>query len=71
GASAVYGPQKGASPEQVTMLDAGLANLAAVIKRDLGVRHGVYLYNGTVTSPILGEAFKLPYKDLDILLAAF
>jgi alanine dehydrogenase len=42
-----------------------------LIKQDLGVRHGVYLYNGTVTSPILGEAFKLPYKDLDILLAAF
>lgn len=42
-----------------------------LIKRDLGVRHGVYLYNGTVTSQILGEAFKLPYKDLDILLAAF
>ena len=46
----------------------GFENL---IKSDLGVRHGVYLYNGTVTSPILGEAFKLPYKDLDILLAAF
>ncbi len=42
-----------------------------LIKRDLGVRHGVYLYNGTVTSAILGEAFKLPHKDLDILLAAF
>ncbi|HMC97889.1 MAG TPA: hypothetical protein VKG92_09555, partial [Flavobacteriales bacterium] len=42
-----------------------------LIKTDLGVRHGVYLYNGTVTSPILGESFKLPYKDLDILLAAF
>ncbi len=42
-----------------------------LIKRDLGVRHGVYLYNGAVTSRILGEAFKLPYKDLDILLAAF
>ncbi|MFN6116167.1 MAG: alanine dehydrogenase, partial [Flavobacteriales bacterium] len=42
-----------------------------LIKQDLGVRHGVYLYNGTVTSPILVEAFKLPYKDLDILLAAF
>ena len=37
GASTVYGPQKGASPEQVATLDAGLANLAAVIKRDLGV----------------------------------
>lgn len=42
-----------------------------LIKRDLGVRHGVYLYNGNLTSTILGEAFKLPYKDLDILLAAF
>lgn len=42
-----------------------------LIKRDLGVRHGVYLYNGNVTSAILGEAFNLPYKDLDILLAAF
>ena len=42
-----------------------------LIKTDLGVRHGVYLYNGNVTSTILGEAFKLPYKDLDILLAAF
>jgi len=46
----------------------GFENL---IKSDLGVRHGVYLYNGTVTSAILGEAFKLPHKDLDILLAAF
>ena len=42
-----------------------------LIKTNLGVRHGVYLYNGSVTSAILGEAFKLPYKDLDILLAAF
>jgi alanine dehydrogenase len=42
-----------------------------LIKRDLGVRHGVYLYNGNLTSTILAEAFKLPHKDLDILLAAF
>jgi glycerate kinase len=37
GAARVYGPQKGASPEQVEILDAGLANLAALIKRDLGL----------------------------------
>ena len=37
GASHVYGPQKGASPEQVKALDAGLANLAHVIERDLGL----------------------------------
>ena len=36
GASAVYGPQKGASVENVAELDAALANYASVIKRDLG-----------------------------------
>jgi len=36
GAAQVYGPQKGATPEMVGQLDAGLENLAAVIKRDLG-----------------------------------
>jgi glycerate kinase len=37
GASAVYSPQKGATPEQVTRLDAGLANLARVVRKELGV----------------------------------
>lgn len=37
GASAVYGPQKGATPQMVAELDAALGNLAAVIRRDLGL----------------------------------
>lgn len=37
GASAVFGPQKGASPEDVALLDQALGHLAAVIHRDLGV----------------------------------
>ncbi len=37
GAARVFGPQKGATPEMVERLDAGLASLAAVIRRDLGV----------------------------------
>lgn len=36
GASAVFGPQKGATPEQVATLDRGLAHFARVIFRDLG-----------------------------------
>lgn len=36
GASAVYGPQKGASPEVVAELDAALRNFAEVVQRDLG-----------------------------------
>ena len=36
GASAVFGPQKGASPDDVVILDRALAHLAAVTARDLG-----------------------------------
>jgi glycerate kinase len=36
GASAVYGPQKGATPEDVELLDGALAHLADVLLRDLG-----------------------------------
>lgn len=37
GASAVFGPQKGASAEMVQALDANLARLARLVERDLGV----------------------------------
>ena len=37
GAAAIYGPQKGASPDEVRRLDEALARFAAVVKRDLGV----------------------------------
>jgi glycerate kinase len=36
GAAAVFGPQKGATPEQVAELDAALARYAAVLGRDVG-----------------------------------
>jgi glycerate kinase len=38
GASAVFGPQKGATPKMVALLDAGLARFAGLINRDLGVQ---------------------------------
>ncbi|HXO60073.1 MAG TPA: glycerate kinase [Candidatus Acidoferrum sp.] len=37
GASAVYGPQKGATPEMVAELDAALHHFAEIIRRDLGI----------------------------------
>lgn len=37
GAAAVYGPQKGATPEQVSALDRNLGHLADCIEHDLGV----------------------------------
>jgi alanine dehydrogenase len=57
------------TPLLITMGDIG--GFEELIKKDLGVRHGVYLYNGALTSEILSEAFHIPFKDLDILLAAF
>jgi glycerate 2-kinase len=37
GAAAVFGPQKGADVAMVDRLEAGLANLAAILARDVGV----------------------------------
>jgi glycerate kinase len=37
GCAAVYGPQKGASPEQIDILEGALVRYAAVVKRSLGV----------------------------------
>lgn len=37
GAAAVYAPQKGARPDQIGVLDRGLAHLAELFRRDLGI----------------------------------
>lgn len=42
GASAVFGPQKGASPEQVQQLDAALKRLAGVAALALGQDHSLF-----------------------------
>lgn len=36
GAAHVFGPQKGADPAMVELLDAGLAHMAGIVKKDLG-----------------------------------
>ncbi|UGT40688.1 glycerate kinase [Nocardia yamanashiensis] len=47
GAAAVYGPQKGASPEQVTNLDAALANWAKLIGPEWAEQPGAGAAGGT------------------------
>lgn len=41
------------------------------IKRDQGVRNGVYIYNGILTNKFIGDSLNIPYKDLDLLIAAW
>ncbi|MCU0461903.1 MAG: alanine dehydrogenase [Bacteroidales bacterium] len=45
--------------------------ITQLLKNDLGVRNGVYLYNGILTNETLGQKFGMLSKDLDLLLTAF
>jgi alanine dehydrogenase len=48
--------------------EGGVSNL---IKHHEGFRNGVYFYKGTLVNEIIGEAFGMPWKHLDLLIAAF
>lgn len=41
------------------------------IRKVLSVRSGIYVYKGMLTNQYLAEDFGLPFKDLDLLLAAY
>ena len=55
GAAAVYGPQKGASPEDVVVLERGLERWAEVVERELG--KAVAALPGAGAAGGLGAAF--------------
>lgn len=40
------------------------------VRHTYSIRSGIYLYRGMLTNRYLAESFRLPYKDLDLLLAA-
>lgn len=42
-----------------------------ILRTDLGVRNGVYLFNGISTNRYISEYFHLPHKDIDLLISAF
>lgn len=56
------------SPILLNLAEEG--GVETVIRRKPGLRSGVYLYNGTLTNRYLGEAFNLPHKDIELLLAS-
>jgi glycerate 2-kinase len=55
GATAVYGPQKGASREDIVLLDAALARFVTVLERDLGEAN-LDVYPGAGAAGGLGAA---------------
>lgn len=44
--------------------------IKGTIRKYKGIRNGIYIYNGVLTNKYLAETFGLPYKDIELLLAA-
>jgi len=57
------------APVVLSMGDEG--GIANQVKHNEGFRCGVYMYNGTLTNQTIADMFNLPYKDLNLLIAAF
>lgn len=56
------------TPILLEMGDKG--GLESFLRVSPGVRNGVYMYNGILTHQYIGETYNIPYKDLDLLIAA-
>jgi alanine dehydrogenase len=54
------------------LLEIGsVGGIKPYLKINTGVRKGVYIYNGILTSERIGDEYQIPYKDIDLLMAAF
>ena len=56
-------------PLMQDIADAG--GVTPMLKFNNGLRSGVYIYNGILTSEVLGQKFGILSKDINLLLAAF
>jgi alanine dehydrogenase len=41
------------------------------LKQDIGLRHGVYIFNGILTNQFIGNHLGISSSDIDLLMAAF
>jgi alanine dehydrogenase len=57
------------SPMMLEMADVG--GLNNMMRSHEGLRNGVYTFNGAVTNEYLAKTFDLPFKDLNLIMAAF
>ncbi|HXB42154.1 MAG TPA: alanine dehydrogenase [Bacteroidia bacterium] len=53
----------------LTLGDEG--GFESLVRKDSGVRNGVYLYNGVLTNQYLAETFNMPFKDINLLVAMY
>jgi len=52
-----------------TLLQMGIAGgIGELLKKNAGLRSGVYVYKGNLTNAVLGRMFDLPYKNLNLIM---
>jgi alanine dehydrogenase len=52
-----------------TLLNMGMAGgVEDYLKKNEGLRSGVYVFRGMLTNAVLGRMFDLPYKDLNLIM---
>jgi alanine dehydrogenase len=56
------------TPTLLRIADEG--GLENVLRRDAGLRHGVYLCRGILSNRMVGDWFDMPHKDIDLLIAS-
>lgn len=56
------------SPILLRMGEEG--GIVEMLMNDFGLRQGVYIFNGTLTKPYIGNYFDLPYQDIELLMVA-
>ena len=56
-------------PLLADIVDAG--GIYQIIRNNLGIRNGIYLYNGILTKEPIGRRFGIPSRDINLLIASF
>ena len=46
-------------------------NIASFLRHNIGLRRGTYIYNGILTNEYIARNLDIPYKDIDLIMAAF
>lgn len=57
------------APLLLKMANAG--GIHQLVKTDMGVSNGTYIYRGILTNQYIGNNLGLPSKDIGLLLAAY
>jgi alanine dehydrogenase len=57
------------APILFDIADSGGMN--PTLKTDIGLRHGVYMFNGILTDLTIGNQLGIPSQDINLLMAAF